>query len=176
MPVRPNEQAQLEAFLTIGGSEATEGLFGMDVQIDGADDGENDLDDLFDVMPEADAEDQAVDADTPRDKIDEMPESSEAHRAKIKPIPNRPSSEEVAKHDCTHCPYRSWCPICVRAGAREDPHPRSNGLDEETGLPTIALDDEMIEDEITILTVKDKESGAALALIARTRDRATIGL
>ena len=111
----------------------------MDVQIDGADDGEDDLDDLFDVMPEADAEGLAVDADTPRDKIDEMPESSEAHRAKIKPIPNRPSSEEVAKHDCTHCPYRSWCPICVGASAREDSHPRSSGLDEARVRATIGL-------------------------------------
>ena len=36
-------------------------------------------------------------------------------------------------------------------------------MDEETGLPTIALEYEMIGDEIIILIVKDKESGAALA-------------
>ena len=81
----------------------------MDVQIDGADDGEDDLEDLFDAMPEADAEDRAVDADTPNDKLDEMPESSQPRKAKPSRSQIAPAMR-VAKHDCTHCPYRSWCP------------------------------------------------------------------
>ena len=41
--------------------------------------------------------------------------SNEAHEVKSKRSPCRPNSTEVAKHDKTHFPYRSWCPACVRA-------------------------------------------------------------
>ena len=27
--------------------------------------------------------------------------------------PVKPSAEEVAEHELTHCPYRSWCDVCV---------------------------------------------------------------
>ena len=40
--------------------------------------------------------------------------------------PIKPTSAEVAEHDLTHCPYRNWCDICVKAMGREDPHPRKD--------------------------------------------------
>ena len=39
--------------------------------------------------------------------------------------PDDPMIEEVNQHNLTHCPYRSWCPICVEAQGGEDPHYRS---------------------------------------------------
>ena len=81
----------------------------MDVQVDGAPNGEDDLELIeFDVLQEADTNNQADNADTPRDQFEGMPETSEAHRAKIKQVRKRASSEEIALHDPTHCPYRSW--------------------------------------------------------------------
>ena len=34
----------------------------------------------------------------------------------------RPSKEEVALHNTSHLPYRSWCPHCVRGKARRRNH------------------------------------------------------
>jgi len=36
--------------------------------------------------------------------------------------PILPSAAEIAIHDRTHIPYRSWCRICVEAAGREDAH------------------------------------------------------
>ncbi len=33
--------------------------------------------------------------------------------AKVKMAPMQPSKTERERHEVTHCPYRSWCPICV---------------------------------------------------------------
>ena len=77
------------------------GLFGMDVADDGMESDE-------------------------RENLSEAQEqvgSPEAHEAKIKPSPEKPTQDEVARHDATHCPYRSWCEVCVAASAREDLHP-----------------------------------------------------
>ena len=48
--------------------------------------------------------------------------SAQAHKAKVKPSPEKPTKEEVDSHDATHCPYRSRCAVCVAASATEDPH------------------------------------------------------
>ena len=64
-------------------------------------------------------------------------EPAEAHEARVKSSPARPSADEVARHDVTHVPYRSWCPICIAASAREDRHPRQTKIDTEEGLPII---------------------------------------
>ena len=55
--------------------------------------------------------------------------------------PTGPTPEEKEKHWATHLPYRSWCPICVKARGREDPH---RGMkkkeDVEELLPRISMD------------------------------------
>ena len=138
----------------------------MDVQ----DDETGDLQLLdFDDVQAADTKDPADDADTSRDQCEGMPEPSEAHKAKVKSIPTRPNSEEVETHDPTHCPYRSWCPNCVAASAREDPKPRRSGLDEETDVPVISLDYELVRNELTILIVKDRETGVVLVYDCKTK-------
>ena len=100
-----------------------------------------------------------------KDDDDLFAKPAEAHDARVRPSPCLPSRAEVEKHECTHYPYRSWCKVCVAAKARELPHARRglNGKDEETGLPTIAMDYEHIEDKITMLVAKDELSGAVLA-------------
>ena len=39
-----------------------------------------------------------------------------------------PIAEERRVHDRTHAPYRSWCPVCVGAAARDRPRSRQDGL------------------------------------------------
>ena len=69
-----------------------------------------------------------MDADVPA----EMP-SAEAHNARVKNSPERPTAEEVERPDATHCPYRSWCAVCVAASAKEDLHPRKGREETEMG-------------------------------------------
>ena len=38
--------------------------------------------------------------------------------------PTTPSQQEVAQHNLTHMPYRSWCPICVQSKGRNGQHRR----------------------------------------------------
>ena len=47
-----------------------------------------------------------------------MEDEEEGQLVKTKPIPERPSKEEVEIHNKTHIPYRSWCPHCVREGGQ----------------------------------------------------------
>ena len=87
----------------------------------------------------------------------------EEHTARVKKILTKPSSAEVANHEATHCPFRSWCKVCVAASAREDPHPRRRHRDEESGLPMVSMDYELLEQKVTVLVAKDETSGATLA-------------
>ena len=34
--------------------------------------------------------------------------------------PGCPTREEVERHNVTHLPYRSWCPVCVQARGKEN--------------------------------------------------------
>ena len=103
------------------------------------------------------------------DHEDPADRSAEAHDARVKNSPVRQSADAVAKHDATHVPYRSWCPICVAASAREDPHPRRARTETEAGLPVIQFDYDLLEDHLTLLIVKDKQSGATVAYDCETK-------
>ena len=46
---------------------------------------------------------------------------------KIESMPARPRQEEVDTHNCTHIPFRSWCPVCIEAKGKENPHRRTKG-------------------------------------------------
>ncbi len=77
----------------------------------------------------------------------------------------KPSPSEVASHNRTHNPYRSWCSVCVRAKGKEAPHFRRKKRT-KGGLPKWGMDYATLgeaEDEkdcITILVQKDEVSGA----------------
>ncbi len=50
-----------------------------------------------------------------------------------------PTAEEKEAHDCTHMPYRAWCPVCVEARGKEDGHfKQGSGVGREK--PLIGLD------------------------------------
>jgi hypothetical protein len=77
------------------------------------------------------------DSDSERDEI----QNDEVTQAPIKVAkdPGAPTPEEIAEHDPTHLPYRSWCPVCVEACGKEDAHYSKKGT-EEDGRPVVALD------------------------------------
>ena len=93
----------------------------------------------------------------------EEEQSPEAQAVRTKNAPELPIHAEVAGHDTVHCPYRSWCTVCVAASGKEDAHARSASFDVETGLLVLSLDYEFPEGPVTVLVGTVKPSGAALA-------------
>ena len=51
-------------------------------------------------------------------------ESDEAQRVNAVRDPGAPTAKEVAEHEITHLPHRSWCAACVASRSRERPHKR----------------------------------------------------
>ena len=99
----------------------------------------------------------------------EQPLPTDGRDASVLPEPVKPSAEDIAKHNITHLPYRSWCEVCTRAVGREDPHKRrrKRKAEKASELPKISMDyQELIsaakkdpgEDETTvkIIVVKDE--------------------
>ena len=56
--------------------------------------------------------------------IDFESQPSELRAPKTLWDPLLPTPLEVATHNVTHRPYRRWCPVCIEAWGREDPHRR----------------------------------------------------
>ena len=62
--------------------------------------------------------------------------------------PVLPSAGDVAAHNLTHLPPRPWCPVCVKAKIKEEPHKRAQGADESKGgLPIVGLDYATVNEE-----------------------------
>ena len=38
----------------------------------------------------------------------------------VRPSPIRPGAEAVRQHNLTHCPYQSWCEVCVASKGKND--------------------------------------------------------
>ena len=69
------------------------------------------------------------------DLIDEAPvDEVQAHKSL--PTPVLPSLSERMEHRITHLPYRSWCPECVEAFARERAH--KSAMTEERQFPLVS--------------------------------------
>ena len=46
---------------------------------------------------------------------------------KVARDPGDPTTKEREDHNATHIPFRSWCPICVKATGREEAHKNGRG-------------------------------------------------
>ena len=64
---------------------------------------------------EADSEDSlAQRVETEEQYFEEEQEEAEG---KVRKAPKEPTREERMRHEATHLPYKSWCPVCVRGEA-----------------------------------------------------------
>ena len=43
-------------------------------------------------------------------------------KVKVPPKPYEPTKEERQSHEATHCPFRAWCEICVKAKSPDGKH------------------------------------------------------
>ena len=59
-------------------------------------------------------------------------------KVKVPPKPYEPAREERQSHEATHCPFRAWCEICVKAKSPDGKHPKQVGYPEH--IPVIEFD------------------------------------
>ena len=79
-----------------------------------------------------------------------------------------PSLEEVARHNLTHIPYRSWCPHCVAARKKHMAHQQSSSA--PRSLPLLVFNycfvrDSETADLLTILVGRHYPSRALFAKV-----------
>ena len=79
--------------------------------------------------------------DSERDVVFESQEKAEDEAQKAVGIrdPGAPTSAEVAEHELTHLPHRSWCVACVSGRARDRQHRRLDGR-EQLEVPCVVFD------------------------------------
>ena len=63
-------------------------------------------------------------------------------------VPYRPSTEEVEKHNASHCPPRSWCDHCVKGQFKDQRHRTNHGDDAESTVARVGMDYYSIGDDI----------------------------
>ena len=52
------------------------------------------------------------------------------------------SKAQKEEHELTHCPYRAWCSICVKARGQKMPHNyhKDEDADENSKVPRASMD------------------------------------
>ena len=79
---------------------------------------------------------------------------------KVAREPGDPTTKEREDHNATHIPFRSWCPICVKAKGREEAHRNARGK-QRSCKATISFDyktfgqEEDRDDKATAIVYKD---------------------
>ena len=104
--------------------------------------------------------------------VSQVPQNSdrvvdEGQSAIIKKPLIQPSPEERKRHNVTHIPYRSWCPVCVAARGRDDQH-TSLDEDRERSIPEAHFDycflkNKVGEQPLTTLVLKERPSKVIFA-------------
>ena len=97
----------------------------------------------------------------------------------LRPSPIRPGAEVVRQHNLTHCPYQSWCKVCVASNGKSDHYHREAPQPMEGDVARIQMDfmfvgaEGTLEDEprakATVLMVICKDDGNLSATEVRAK-------
>ena len=94
------------------------------------------------------------------DKEEDEDQHEEAPLVIIKD-PSAPTPKEKEIHDILHIPHRSWCPICIKARGKEDPHYKKNAGKAVQGKPVVSFDYKSFgqetdkDDKLTAIIIRD---------------------
>ena len=93
-------------------------------------------------------------------------------KAKVPPKPYEPTKEERQSHEATHCPFRAWCEICVKAKSPDGKHVKQMGNPEH--IPVIEFDYAFATDtpggpKISMMVATDPIHGSVFAVVARRK-------
>ena len=136
------------------------------------------LNPLGEVSEEAAAEDGEVEEGlrglaAAGDAVEEA--ADEARRPTMRRAPVEPTKQEIAEHNLTHLPFRSWRPCCVAAKAKQWPHHKSPVKEEsEDAVPSIHMDywfmrDDEVAENVTVINVKEKNTKMFSAHVVRKK-------
>ena len=78
--------------------------------------------------------------------------------------PIMPTAKAVEEHFATHLPFRSWCPVCLKAKLREDGHYRKKAKEKNVeGNPIVSMDYQDLNETSgapqKVLLGKDEDNG-----------------
>ena len=95
---------------------------GMVAPIDGPSRcGENEMDVIEDDTCADPGTAAAEAAEAVRTRVDEPDDDPPPPQpCEVRPCSTRPGAEAVRQHNLTHCPYQSWCEVCVASKGRSD--------------------------------------------------------
>ena len=77
------------------------------------------IDEVADEEMEVDGDEGAGDARA-EPRADEPGDDPPPRPREVRPSPFRPGAEAVRQHNLTHCPYQSWCWVCVASQGKSD--------------------------------------------------------
>ena len=117
-------------------------------------------------------EDEVVRGDATEFEAKPIDDGERADNVRAVRTPGQPTQAEREEHNLTHCPYRSWCRVCVEAMGREDPHKKGKEMGALSELAydyayVNSKDEERVrrgekkpEDVTRLIFGKDRESSA----------------
>ena len=90
----------------------------------------------------------------------------------VPPKPHEPTKEERQSHEATHCPFRAWCEICVKAKSPDGKHAKRAGNPKH--IPVIGFDYAFATDtlggpKISMMVATDSIYGSIFAVVARRK-------
>ena len=95
-------------------------------------------------------------------------------KVKVPPKPFEPTKEERQSHEATHCPFRAWCEICIKAKSPHGKHTKQ--LENPEHIPVVAFDyafaTETLGDpnrRISMMVATDSSHGSIFAVVARRK-------
>ena len=108
------------------------------------------------------------------DDLVEAGTEAEAQLPRGVPAPLEPSPAEIAKHNLTHFPYRSWCPHCLACRRPNAHHRQSRSHSATRKIPLFCADycfvkESHDEDMATVLAGRLYPSMAVLATVCDTK-------
>ena len=96
----------------------------------------------------------------------------ESVKVKVPQKPHAPTKEERQSHEATHCPFRAWCEICVKAKSLDAKHTKQ--LVDMEHIRVIEFDDAFATDtpgdpnrKISMMVATDSIHGSIFAVVAR---------
>ena len=112
---------------------------------------------------------EGEDVEVESQEADEAGEESAG--TKVKVAPTQPSNTERERHEVTHCPYRSWCPVCVAGRGQKTGHKKQKRDGSE--LPRFAMDYGFLGDEgqptASLLVMRELKTGMMLGMIVEKK-------
>ena len=73
-------------------------------------------------------------------RADEPGDDPPPRPREVRPSSIRPGAETVRQHNLTHCPYQSWCEVCVASKGKSDHHHREAPQPMDEDVARIQMD------------------------------------